>query len=333
MLSNDIFFLYPPGYCGNYLQWIINISEKDSHAKTIKDPLLPDSTTHGFVRRPTHINIMHTLVWLSRNAPVAPQTFIVNCFDRGNDWQTHAAWSAVTAMRARHNPRCVNISAELHDEIIIGALNCYTKWPTFLLCDRNYNPPDWHQFDIWGGLPGAAISIPDRNFLYDHWDKRFPINPTFNWYEFEDQVKLVHGWYTARNTHQPWEVNEKEYVVFDTVPRQFIHEVKLSDILSHDFLDRCFIPWIESQNIGEFDWDHAQGYHRRYIAAQKNLQWSVSANAMRNFKQVDVFLQSNSFLQALTLRECGPELDFVKDWRSKDLSDILLELGYQVENR
>lgn len=331
MLTNDIFFLYPPGYCGNYLQWIINVSEKDRSQNVILDPLLPDSTTHGYVRKPTHLGPMHVLVWLARNGPISPQTFVVNCHNTGDSWTEHPGYAAHLFMRVRSNPRCISISAVDPDDIYLGALNCYTKWSVWFKANSIWNKSNFYNFDIDGGQDPCVPDISDRNWLYDNWRTKFPINKEFAWDEFEFGMRKNRAWYNVRNLYTPEEVNASEYNVYEFIPTNLIKEIRLGDLLSHGFLERTFIPWIEQQNIGDFNWEHAIAYHDTYLAAQKNLQWLNSINAMRQYKYVDKFLQKHSLVQALVLDDLGEILENVPNWRILGLADILGDLGYDVE--
>ncbi len=327
MLKNDVFLLYPPGYSGNYLQWIINVSERDSAARTVQDPLLPDGTTHGFVRRPTHLGLMRLLQWMLKNNPEKPQTYIVNAFQHPTSWHMHSAYGAFFMLHARPNCAVVNIYADTDDEIKHGALNTYTKWPTFF--DSTVYFGDYG-FDLWGSDKPATIK--DRNHLYDSWKKDFPINPNSNfWEEFDYNTEANRLWYESRNKLQPWEINETEYTTCDSIAKERILNIRLTDILKDRFLEDIFVPWVDSQHIGEFDWTHALSYHLTYVAAQKNIIWFEAIKQFRQLQIVDKFLLSNSLVQAFVLEELGDRLQALPDWRDQSIEEILQQFNYQIK--
>lgn len=323
MLKNDIFFLYPPGYSGNYLQWMIHASEESTREKTIRDPLLSDGTTHGFIRKPTHITLIRTVQWMLRNQPKDPQTYIINVFTNDVNWQTNAGYAVFFLMHSRPNCRFVNIYADTPDEVKYGALNTYTKWPTYFETNALWVDTD---FDIWGA--NKAPRIQDRNHFYSNWTTIFPRNPKEIWEEVNFNVKAHQHWYNARHSLQPWEVNESEYTVYDEVPKQHVLNISLVDIVKENFVQDIYAPWMQSQNVGEFDWDHVLDYHAKYIAAQKNIRWFSAIEKMRQTKQVDRFLLETSLSQAFALLEI-PKLQ--DGWQTMATEQLLLNAGYTIE--
>jgi hypothetical protein len=324
MLNKDIFFLYPPGYSGNYLQWIINVSEKDTASQTIKDPILPDGTTHGFVRRPTHVGFVRFLQWMLKNQPKNPQTFIINV-NQNYTWPSHAGFAVDFLLHARPGCSTVSIYAEGDDEKKYGALNTYTKWPTYFLATKCYID---YKFDLWGALKHPTIE--DRNEFYKTWRDQFPINLKDIWSEIDANLKFYNHWYDERNQLQPWEVNESEYTYYKETPKDQILNISLKDIVQPNFILEVFKPWVESQHVGEFDWKHAEQYHSRYIDAQENIQWFDAIQRMRETGEVVPFLLKTSLSQAFLLEELESLPD---DWIDRSTQDLLNESGYQLVDK
>lgn len=324
MLNSDVFFLFPPGYSGNYLQWILNVSEQDSSATTIKDPLLSDGTSHGFIRKPTHLSLIRLTQWMLKNSPQNPQTYIINTYDHHTNWTQHAAYGASYLLHAKPKCNIVSIYAKTDDEIKYGALNCYTKWPTYL---ELHSKSGETAADPWSF---NTPTLKDRNYFYKNWKTDFPISSNFFWDEFEYNINFTKTWYEGRNKLQPWEVNETEYVFYDKPPTDRILRVTLSDILKDTFLQDTFIPWIENQNIGKFNWNHALNYHSTYVQAQKNAKWFTAIDDFRKTKKIDKFLLSNSLSQALLLEELQPNLNQINGWEEMSTEQILEYLNYSV---
>lgn len=330
MLKSDIFFLYPAGYCGNYLQWVINKSEEATANKTIDNPLLDDDTTHGFVRRPTHTVATDIVSWIIRHNQVTPQTYVVNCWEvpkqRAPRGFLYNALAASLFLNSRPNGVCVNIHATNIDEIKYGALNTYVKWPTFFAsCFYDVS------FKIFGA-DQPMVDLTDRNIFVNSWRDDFPVNPPFDWKFFADCIETSNKWFRIRNSLQPWEINEEEFVLWETVPDDRVLDVNLHSILQEGFLENTFAPWVESKGIGTFDWARAKEFEREYIAAQKNLQWFNSIKRLRDEKVVDQFLMSNALTQCFVLEEIG--IDVVKQldqWETTPTDIIAKQIGYTVE--
>jgi hypothetical protein len=324
MLKKDIFFLYPPGYSGNYLQWIINVSEKDTASQTIKDPLLQDGTTHGFIRRPTHAGLVRVLQWMIKNQPKKPQTFVIN-INQNYSWPSHAGFAVEFLLHAK--PKCgiVSIYADGDDEKKYGALNTYTKWPTYFAATKCY---DDYKFDVWGGSKPPRLH--DRNEFYKTWRDQFPVNLKDIWPEIDANLRFYNHWYDTRNQLQPWEVNESEYTYYQETPKDQILNISLKDIVHPNFILEVFRPWVEKQNVGDFDWEHVIQYHYKYINSQENVQWFDAIQRMRESKEIVPFLMKTSLSQAFLLEELKT---LPHDWENQSTQYLLIESGYQLVDK
>jgi len=221
----------------------------------------------------------------------------------------------------------VSIYADDPDEIKFGALNCYTKWPTFFDASLYFRDAN---FDIWGA--SSPPTLKDRNYFYKNWRTDFPVNGKEFWEEFDYNVRSNLAWYNSRNKLQPWEVNETEYTVYTTPPSDRVLHFGLANILKDTFLIDTYIPWVESQNIGQFNWDHAINYHSTYVNAQKNAEWFTAVDNFRKSKNVNKFLLSNSLTQAFLLEELGSKLEQLAGWNVMSTEKILKHFDYSVDH-
>lgn len=325
MIKKNVYFLYPAGYAGNYLQWTINVSDVDKRKTTTVDPILPDATTHGFVRRPTHQSIIKTLVWNLYNRPQSPQTYIVNCHDT-DTWLSRAAYAANLLLRS--DPECilVNIHAS-GDDVRYGALNTYLKWPVYFAASSHNYDQEWADFDFFAGQQNRC-SLTDRNWLYHNWQSCFPTNSEFNYNELKHNLDRDLEWFHQRNTYSPHEVTQDQYLLYPEVPKDRIVDINLRDIMTENFIS-WWCQIIDDLDIGDFDFSHAISYHSKYVSAQAPLQWYDSIHKLRTVRQVDPWLLSNDLCQAFVLHEMNLS---GTDWETTDTASICRNLGYSVSS-
>jgi hypothetical protein len=303
---------------------MINVSEHETANQTIQDPLLPDGTTHGFVRRPSHLGFVRFTQWMLRNKPQRPQTYILNVKQNTSDWTSHAGFVIDFLLHARPGCSIVNIHADSDDDIKYGALNTYTKWPTYFIATKVYTD---YKFNMVGANQDSTLF--DRNEFYKHWREQFPINPKNIWEELDCNLKFYNHWFTERNKLHDWEINETEYTYYTEVPKEKILNISLKEIVQPNFVSEIYAPWVEKQNIGNFDWEHSKKYHSIYVSAQDNLQWYDAIQHFRNTRQVTSFLLKTSLSQAFVLEELET---LPNDWEQLSTVDILKKLDYQIIN-
>lgn len=330
-MNKNIFFLFPPGYSGNYLQWIINISEESKKEFTVKNPLLPNGTTHAFIRKPTHMGVFNLLTWMVKNRPATPQTYVIYS-NTGPSWIDHPAHVAFRVLKCYPDALVVNIHASNDDQVKIAALNSYTKWTTWIY-DLTSFESVIPTFD-WEGGKNGIISIADRNWLFENWRKFFTINDQpFNWEELTYNVDGFRRWYNVRKKLEPAETDTQQYNNFETFPSANIFDISLAELYSPDFFETTkFMQWVEEQNAGKFDWQHAKNYHQTYLDAQDNLQWFETIKRMREHQVVSPWLLKHTLGQAFVLEELKDQLAPVQGWQQKSTEEILTLLSYKIVN-
>ena len=67
MLNKNLYLIWPTGYYGTYLHWIINKSNPKTAAKTINNPFISTGSSHGHYKIPTHMSIESHLVGMIKN--------------------------------------------------------------------------------------------------------------------------------------------------------------------------------------------------------------------------------------------------------------------------
>lgn len=332
-MNKNVFFLFPAGYSGNYLQWIINISEESKKEFTVKNPLLSNGTTHAFVRKPTHMGVFNILNWIIKNQPSSPQTFILYANADKDAWIDHPAHSAYRLLKSYPDGLFVNIYASTDDEVKVGALNSYTKWTTWMYDQTSFGSDQTPKFD-WEGGKNGIVSIADRNWLVENWRTFFTINnQAFNWDELKYNIDGFRRWYKGRKEMEPAETDSQQFNSFETFPTDNILDVTLGDIYSRDFFDNTqLFSWLDSQHAGKFDWEYAKSYHQTYLDAQDNLRWFTDIANMRQHQLVSTWLLKHTLGQAFVLEEVKDQLDQIQDWHQKTTQQILGILGYKIVN-
>ena len=294
MFKKNIYILYPAGYMGTYVNWILTASEKHQRAGTVTAPLTATGTVHNHLKIPTHQSWAKTLTWIAYNRPTDKRVYSINCRQASANYVEWPEFAMQNIMRMDPDPVIINChdSGNL-DQQKFGALNMFTKWPTYIaaraIWHKDYNPAT--DTDI----------IRARNWLLDNWLElnpgNRPINPDIVMYNLDAHRE----WYQLRIQTAALEVTPEQYHIPDKMPTAFL-DVALSTIVSPDF-PNIMNKWAESIDLGEWDFTQATEYHSTYVASQVNLKWFECIRAFRNNRTVDPWLLSNAMSQALLLME------------------------------
>jgi len=294
MFKKNIYILYPAGYMGTYVNWILTASEKHQRAGTVTAPLTATGTVHNHLKIPTHQSWAKTLTWIAYNRPTDKRVYSINCRQESANYVDWPEFAMQNIMRMDPDPVIINChdSGNL-DQQKFGALNMFTKWPTFIsaraIWHKDYNPAT------------DTNIIRARNWLLDNWLElnpgNRPINPDIVMYNLDAHRE----WYQLRIQTAALEVTPEQYHIPDKMPTAFL-DVALSTIVSPDF-PNIMNKWAESIDLGEWDFTQATEYHSTYVASQVNLKWFECIRAFRNNRTVDPWLLSNAMSQALLLME------------------------------
>jgi hypothetical protein len=293
MFNKNIYILYPAGYMGTYVNWTLSASEKGQQSETIAAPLTESGTVHNHLKIPTHQSWAKTLTWIAYNRPTDKRVYSINCM-QDKDYHLWPEFAMQNIMRMDPDPVIINChdSGNL-DQMKFGALNMFTKWPTYLsargVWHNEYNPAT--DTDI----------VRARNWLLDNWlvlnPGNRPVNPDIVMYNLDAH----RAWYQVRIQTAALEVTPEQYLIPDRMPTALL-DVALSDIVSKDF-PNVMQQWAKSIDLGEWDFTQANEYHPTYLASQVNLKWFECIDEFRLSRTVDPWLLSNAMSQALLLTE------------------------------
>jgi len=301
MLQKNVYVLYPPGYCGSYINWAINASDQDLASVTVKNPVNTDDskkfggsgTSHLHVRIPTHQGLEHHLSWVLYNRPADSKVYLIST----DQTEIYYAIKIIS----HYDPTGVFVSVHNNNSSTVdsfGVINCVTKWPTYveIMSSRIFSVHD--QFDPYN----CAQDQKFRNYVVRNNHKFFRHNPVLKQQHLDQQIDKQQKWYDIRHRAQPHEVNESMYVInVDLDHRLF--EISCQDICSDKFLS-----WFDhfmkySQVSTDYDQATVKNNHDIYVQAQKNLQWFESFEQWKLTGKLDDYLLSHSIIEAQLIIE------------------------------
>ena len=310
MLQKNVYILYPAGYCGSYINWAINASDKDLGATTVKNPINnSDSvqfggagTSHLHVRIPTHQGIDHHVSWVLLNRPTNKRVYIINTDSREILYAIKiiSQYDPDGVFISVHNNNCPTVDA-------FGNINCVTKWPTYLEIVSTRLYPMHNDFDPYN----CAKDQKFRNYVIHNNETFFRHNTIIDQTVLQGRLQLQEKWYEVRHRAQPHEVNDTMYLTNVSLSNR-LFELSCQDICSD-----VFLPWFDnfmqaSMISSEYNLDTVNKNHATYIGAQKNLQWFKSFEHWKTTGELDEYITSHSITEAYVILEILKSSNVVK---------------------
>lgn len=315
MLKNNIYITYPAGYMGTYVNWIISISDKDLKKTTVPNPLTTSNNAHGHIKYPTHISWLKTLTWIAKNRPDKKLIYAINA-RKEKDYYYTPEFAIQNIARIDQNPVFINCHDDDHDDTMkFGALNMFTKWPTYIAATNVW-------YDDYDPSTDTDV-IRSRNWLLENWKKfnpgNSPINPDIIMYNLDKHKK----WYHVRKKTAPLEISESQYLIPDRLPNHIL-DISINQIISKDFID-LLKSMLMPINCGDFDFEDAKKFHTTYLDNQDNISWFKNVDKFRQRREVDSWFFKNAFTQALLLMEFDQDqLVNVLSLETQKIADRLL---------
>jgi hypothetical protein len=319
MLTKNIYILYPAGYMGTYLNWIISISDRDLEKVTVPNPLTDSNNAHQHIKKPTHQSWDKTLTWIAYNRPEEKLIYSINCRE-DNNYRVHAAFAAQNILRMDSDPVIIN----LHDHgqldlIKFGAISMFTKWPSYMSANAV-----WHDdYD-----PGSDSDIiKARNWLYSNWQTSNPGNPKINVDEILYNLNAHKKWFDIKTKVAAMEVNTEQYHIPLDISDKNIYDIGIDEIVSDNFID-TFGKILEESQCGNFDFSYADKFHCQYQSKQSTLAWFDAIGLARNEHKFSQWFNTNAITQSMFLLECPDEL--IMKYLDLDTESIAGMLDYKI---
>lgn len=294
MLRKNVYLLYPAGYTGNYINWIINVSDKHLAEHAVKDPITQAGNTHGHIRIPTHQNFNKTMTWMLYNQPKEKKIYPINVIESSKDYPVKAAYAVQNILRFDSDPVIINIHDNNDLDIRkFAAINMVTKWSVYLqvqaLWHNDYNP----------------LVDPDENkaidWLADNWKTAIVNNPPLNRDEVNWHLQKQNRWFELRHNQAPWEVTQDQYLLPHAIPDS-VYDISVKDITQHDFIYKI-ADILEHNNVADFNFEHVHNFHSTFVEKQPNLVWFDDIDFFRKTGTASPWLLSHRLTRAFLLEE------------------------------
>lgn len=335
MLNKNIYIMYPVGNYGNYLHWILNISEANSAQFTTANPqnlncpvsLLPNSVTTNdlFIQRPPLMNITSFVAWLVKNKPTNKLV---------NPIETHDMFflrsQAALALISQFDTGAVFINIYIDndaDSVKFVAINNFYNSPHFKdAIDLFQNLSPYYSFTNL--QENSAINLQDRNNLVHTWKNLASVNTEpIDMNMIENFANFKQQWFNNRIYHNQYEMQSDVWQMPDYNQLSTnVYQIKLRDIFAADFVDKLETK-IQSTSVGNFDFSYAKSFHNGFVNSQTHLQWFTDIDQFRQTKVASPYLLSTNFLQAMLVDEMinhwlSPSIDW-ENYSTEDLVKII----------
>lgn len=337
MFKKNIYLLYPSGYSGTYLNWILHKSEIDSSATTVDNPIHKGtddtaltnkfggpSTAHLHRKTPSHQTFFHHLRWVLFNKPKDNRIYSIGTYSDSEEYSIRPAFAMQFILR--YDPNCffINIHhGNNQDAVKYGALNSLHKWPISFVASTT-----WMDHQVDGTIDHTKIDLNVRNLFVERWRKDFYINAPMNREEVNINLTKGQYWFETRRHYSPNEILEEEYLIpsQEEAWKNFA-EFSLSDILDSTFVDK-FEKIINDSDLGIYNFDYAKKFHHQYVQSQYNANWFTDISEFRRTGKLTEFLLYSNLSQAFIVEEILPFIPDNVDWKTIS-TESLVEKFYK----
>jgi len=266
MLNRDLWMIWPTGYYGSYIHWLISKSEVDLSEKTLDSPFFSNGSSHAHIKNPPHHTIEFALQCMLRNRypkgtiyPLGVKSN-VTFNSANNNWMKSFDNTVFWILRIDHEPVILNIH---NDENLyqtkLAAVNVYNKenW----IVDEFNNNNNYNPFVDKNTLNARNYVTKNWKSLYPYQNKKVTVDMIKN---FRDSYNIGNK---IRHFHEGHEYNLEDNWIYAT--GKHIYNISLTDILNKDFIKNILSTIMADANIGNFDWDKTNDVHAEFISRQQ----------------------------------------------------------------
>jgi len=266
MLNRNLWMIWPTGYYGSYIHWLICKCEKDLSATTVDSPFFDNGSAHAHIKNPPHHTIEYQIQSILRNRypngtiyPVGVKSN-VTFNSANNNW-----------MKSFDNTIFWILRSERDDPVIINIHNHDNIYQTKLAAINVYHKEHWivTEFpDDSGYKPFSDSNIlRARNYLVDKWKSFYPYqNKQLSVETVEQYREVYNSGNLLRHKLESYEYNIADNWIAAT--GKHLYNIRLDEILCDTFIEKL-ADIMDKAAIGEFDWSKCDDIHREFLARQQ----------------------------------------------------------------
>lgn len=316
--------IWPTGYYGSYIHWLISRSEADLCNNTVDNPFFNNGSSHAHIKNPPHQTIENLIQSTLRNRYPNGTIYPIGIKSNVNYNNNHHNW-----MKSFENSLFWILRIE-PEPVIINIYNGSDEYYTNLAVINMYHKENW-----------VVESTPDndgyyvfqdenklraRNYLVDNWKNIYP------WHEQQLTVNTVNLYRDAMNTgaqhrydNESWEYNKEDNWIHAT--GKYLYNIKLEEILSENFID-MLQNILDDSNSGNFNLSKIAHIHSEFLERQK--KYRSIANDLY-IQATDLIyrphLSDNILYEALAVSVLKNEVGLPKSWHTLTLKEIIERLN------
>lgn len=320
MLNRNLWMIWPTGYYGSYIHWLISRAEKDLKKNTVDSPFFSNGSSHAHIKNPPHQTIENLIQARIRNnypdGTIYPIGIRSNVSYTGSqpNWMKSFENSFFWTLRLEHEPVLINIyngSNEYYTKLAV--INMYNKenWVVESYPDEN----DYYCFK-------DTDAIKARNYLVKNWKTVYP------WHDKQATVETVNLYREPENAaiqtrykNESWEYNRDDNWIYAT--GRYLYNIKLEEILNVDFISRLENILVDCE-IGDFDFSDIKTVHTEFLSRQKTyIDITSSLYVQADTLQYNPELSKNILYEALAIDALMEKNILPDDWQILTLKEIV----------
>jgi hypothetical protein len=266
MLNRNLWMIWPTGYYGSYIHWLISKCEKDLSHKTVDSPFFKNGSSHAHIKNPPHHTIEFQIQSILRNRypvgtiyPIGVKSN-VTFNSANNNWMKSFENTLFWILRMEQDdPVIINIHN--YDNIYqtkLAAVNVFHKehWiVTEFPDDNGYKP-----YDDTNILNARNYLVHDWKSIYPYQNKKLSIDTINQFCEAYNNGNLL------RNKHESHEYNMKDNWI--SASGKHLYNISLDQILDNNFIEKLSDIMNDAQ-IGDFDWTKCENIHTEFLERQQ----------------------------------------------------------------
>ena len=316
--------IWPTGYYGSYIHWLISRSEIDLCNNTVDNPFFNNGSSHAHIKNPPHQTIENLIQSTLRNRYPMGTIYPIGIKSNVNYNSNHHNW-----MKSFENSFFWILRIE-KEPIIINIYNGDNEYYTHLAAINMYHKENWVVETVPDDNGYYVFQDDDklnaRNYLVENWKKIYPwhnqqlATNTVNLYREAINSSVQH-----RDDNESWEYNKEDNWIYAS--GRYLYNIKLEEILSEDFIDKLQIILDDTQS-GDFNLSPIAHIHKEFLKRQENYRNITNDLYVQSRDLIyRPHLNDNILYEALAIDVLKNEVGLPESWQSLTLKEIIERLN------